>query len=426
MRKKLDELVSNKFFQGGLIITISSFIINFFGYLFNSITAKALGPTNYGEIMTTFSYLAITSIPFSICTALIIKKLGSAEDLRANTALAMEQWFWKKINQYKLLIVFFLAGLFISSRINNLRIESSLFLVFSFLISVTGLLYGGIMQGLHYFVFFALINIVMAIMKLTGSVLTLFNFGGLTLIYIFINLGGILNIVMGKLKLNKFKTTSEYVFDKRISHLFSNKKMLMTIASLTAISLLSNFDLIYVKKVFPAETAGIYSAWSLFAKVILYLLGSAQTISYIFFSDKKTEKSQKKALKFISLMILVIGVIIFAGYSFFGKTLTLLIFNSKYFTIIEYLPHAAIFGVFYTFITIVNGYFVAKNDRSSLIIVITMPLYIIGFIMFGKSLSNTIYINLIFSGILSLFYLFILQRNLPKVTISSSSMPETF
>jgi O-antigen/teichoic acid export membrane protein len=417
MFNKINSLAKNKFIQGGAIITISSFIGNILNYFFNSIAAKTLGPSGYGEITATFSYLVITSVPFTIGSAVIIRKLGeSTLTTRVETARAVENWFWSKVVKLKFLLILLFFTTFIIKIFTNLSYLSSVMLILYFYLSIISLLYGSITQGLHLFLLYSLSSLIPVFFKLTGVVLVQFGFGNLSLIYIFILLGGIaanftVFIKLRNIYFNKKQLVKK--IEKRLISILSNKKVIITVFSVLGYSFLNNFDLFFIKKFFVAEIAGIYSSWSLFAKIILYLLAPVNTISYILFTDSDSNKNQKKMLVCLLIATLFLGIITYIGYSLFGRFLILAIFNQNYLGIIKVLPLAAIFGTFYAIITIFNNYLIAKNNKYSLIVFFVMPFYILSFFVFGRNITEIIKINIIFSVTLTFIYFLILS--IPKI-----------
>ncbi|PJC81260.1 hypothetical protein CO007_05560, partial [Candidatus Roizmanbacteria bacterium CG_4_8_14_3_um_filter_36_10] len=94
---------NNKFVKGGLFFTLANFLGGFLNYLFNSLSGKLLGPAKYSEITALFSYLTIFSLPITVITVDIIRRLGEKGKLRLSYFKMGEDWFWQRIYHWRYL-----------------------------------------------------------------------------------------------------------------------------------------------------------------------------------------------------------------------------------------------------------------------------------------------------------------------------------
>ena len=173
-----------------------------------------------------------------------------------------------------------------------------------------------------------------------------------------------------------------------------------------SIGLFSNIDIIYVKQMFSAEDAGIYSSWSLFAKIILYALGPLLGLSFIFFSNKKHEIYHQIffIVSFIFLTILgLTGLFVYGSYS---QQIIKLFFGPKFIPVMPYLEWAALFGIVYVMLLFMNNYFLAKKSKQSYILAASLPFYCIVLFIWGKDIGQVMLINIFFSfTVLSIYLL---------------------
>ncbi len=409
MRKFIRFLLQNDFFQGSILFTASNFFGGFLNYLFNSLSAKLLGPVGYGEVATLFAYLTILSVPILVIITDIIRRLGSIGKNNLIRVVSWEEWAKQKLSRWSYLIIIYFLTLFFLPNITNLSLVTSFGLLIIFLLTLLSSFYNGVFQGLHWFLFLSLILISGAAVKLLGPLLVFLGVDGLSTIIFSLILSGIATIWLSH-KILQTKTKEfdlqRHKINKRILQLLFTKTFITTAFSLIALSMLNNIDLIYVKKYFSAKEAGVYGAWSLFGKIITYLFGSIFNIGLIFFSAQKYKKYHIKALVTIVIALCFAGFIMFILYSWFGELLIKLIFNYKYLAILPYLSKAAIFGFFYSFIFIVNNFFLAKDSSFSLIVFAGIPFYAFVLIIYGKTLQNIFAINVYFSLSLALIYMF--------------------
>jgi len=411
MRRKIKGLVSHPFIQGGLIFTVSNFIIGFLNYLFNSLSAKTLGPAGYGEITALFSYLVVFSVPLGVINADLIRRIGRLKSNRASVVLGWESWIWKKIYYWRALIIpYFLAALLIP-RLTNLSFFSGIALLILILLAFISTFYNAAIQGLQFFLLAAGLQIMSVILKLIGPVLVSFHLGRVNLVLTVLIIGTIIMLVVSQIIIsNKLSKTLNQpdrpiASNKRIKALLVNRNIIITLVSLLAITLFNNFDMMFAKKFFSAETAGLYGAWNLLAKIVLYVGGPLSSLSFIYFADQSYKKQHQRGLLFLILGIIGVGGLMFVAYWFFGQSIIALLFNKSYLAIALYLPQAAVFGCLYAFISVVNGYFLANNSLFSLILAIIFPAYCLFLLLFGRSFLGLINLNLAFAAIASVAYL---------------------
>jgi len=402
MKALLDRLRKNKFVQGGAILTLAHYSASFLNYLFNSFAGKALGPDGFSEIAALFAYVNIFSIPMVIITTIIIRRLGHAGSQRNAVGKTFEKWFWMKSKRWLYFVPFVYISVFFLPAITNLSTMSSFTLVSLIILNLCAVLYISLLQGMHLFLQFSVATLLIAGFKFAGALGAYFEVGHLNFVYSCVIAGTLMPILYGKFALSKITIPSKstYSFEKNIRHILFQKQVIITALSLLSITMLGNLDIIYAKKIFSPEDAGLYSAWSLFAKIILYFIGPLNMISLIFFSAKETAHHRKKTMySFLGLFSLA-GIAMYVLYVVFGHSLIGLIFNEKFNAIYPLLGQAAIFGILYTFITIINNYFLSQNDRRSLIAVISVPFYMGGLILFGSSIDTLISVNIWVAAVL--------------------------
>jgi O-antigen/teichoic acid export membrane protein len=130
-----------------------------------------------------------------------------------------------------------------------------------------------------------------------------------------------------------------------------------------------------VKKYFTPLETGLYSSWSLFAKILFYLVGPIIQVVFVFFAENRKQKLQEQVLLISLGILLFVGVAGYIGYAFFGRFFILILFGNKYLSLLPYLGLAALFGSLYSALNFLNSYFLAKKSRFALILFFSLPLY---------------------------------------------------
>lgn len=411
----LTKFTSNIFVQGGFFLTAGSFLTGFMNYIFNLLVAHALGPEGYGEIAALFSYTAVFSLPLGVITTLLIQKIGSAHDMKEYT-VAIYQWMLEKIWRWKLLVFLILIIMPFLPWLTNLSPLTAYAIPLMVLLSLFAAFYSGAYQGLHLFSWMTILGIMATAIKLTGAGLVFFGIGSINVVLFFLIFSGIIALILQdylfRKKIKNTITRAPHIA-KRIIHIFKDRQFWYTIGATSSIALLSNVDIIYVKRMFPAGEAGIYSSWSLFAKIILFAIGPLLSMSFIFFSSKKHEKYHQ--LLFIGLLILfvVIGVGMTFAYGLYNRVLIGLLFGEKFMSVLPYVEWAAIFGTGYVLMIFMNYYYLAKKSKVSLIPTFLFPFYIIALMIYANQIVKVMYLNTAFTFIaVTLFLLVFFKERL--------------
>lgn len=415
----LKKILSNKFLKGGVFYTASSFLGNIMNYLFNLIAGRSLGPSGYGELTALFSYLAVITVPLAVLSNFLIQKIAGAKN-SAVVAKSLENLFWKKMTRWSLpLILLFLLSP-ILSRLTNLSFFLSFSLILFLLLAIISSIYGSLLQGLQLFFIYALMGVVVTFIKLLGAVAVLFGLDGIFIIIIFIFLSSVVGlfwsfkVFQNHIKLSFKKMQSFPKLEKRLVQLFKNPQFRLIFFSTLALTIFNNADVVFVKKYFSPLEAGIYGSWSIFAKIIFYVLGPFIAISFIFFSSGQRHKSERKTLHFSLITLFLLGVISFLAYKYLTSFIIDIFFGKKFYGVGPFLTRASLFGTFYTGIAFINNFFLAKKSRASLILFLAMFFYIILMFLINRDLLSLMNLNVSFSIFMFIIYL-VLYFKMKKV-----------
>jgi O-antigen/teichoic acid export membrane protein len=380
--------------KGTLILTLSNFFVSFLNYISNSLSAKSLGPAGFGELSALFAYLNIFSIPITVLTTLVIVKLGNVGSERFEVARKIERWFWSQIFERKILIFLAVSTIIFIPSITNLSPESSITLYVLAALGIVTAFYFSILQGLHKFIAFSLLLVLISVGRYIGTYFSSINSGGILNIYAGLIIGYVIVFLLSKKITNNMLPKNNQKLTITISQFISRKSTLVTSISLLSLALLSNIDIMYVKKMFSAETAGIYSSWSLLAKIVGYFAAPIISASLLFFSAKETKQDHKKLIYILTSIIISVGSIVLIFYQSYTTQVLLLVFSSKFLGIAPFVPFAALFGMLITIITLINNYHVANNSSMALFIPIMIPIYILLMYILGDTIENVISINI--------------------------------
>ncbi len=408
----LKRVLQNEFVQGSFFLTGSTFLVNILNYFFNLITARKLGPALFGDFTTLFSYLAIVSVPVTILTTVVIKKIAERGNERFEYAAMLEKWFLKRVRKFGFLILLVIPMWFLLPKFANLTREASV--AFSLLLGLSIIIgfYDAVIQGTREIQVFSYLGIISVVTKLTGALLLYTVIGSYSLLLFLILVGLLIRIPIIRMAINKKNSGKKITLSQtRLLHAVMNKNVLYSAASLLGITVLGNADIIIVKKLFSAEQSGIYASWLLLSKIILYAAGSVLPLSFIFFASADQKKNHKKML-LISLTVLALfSLVCIVGYSTFGTVLVHILFGTRFEMVIPYMQLAGIFGALYLLVLFINQYFISQHSNAALIAPALAPLYLFLLFTQSTSLHAVMMINSIFAAFMLILYLLEISRS---------------
>lgn len=330
----------------------------------------------------------------------------------------MEQLFYKKLIRWWPVILLFLFLSPLTPRITNLSPFAGMILIPLILVSFVGTFYSSTIQGLKLFFYISMLSVIGTLIKLLGALFTMLDTNGVNTIIIFIIGATVVPLVLSIFMLHAYLRKKVAIplpaVEKRVLSLFSNRQFLLILFSTLAVTLFNNIDIVVVKKFLPSTDAGIYSSWSIFAKIIFYAIGPLISISFIFFSDAKNNKFQHRALNLSLIFLLIVGIVSFLVYKNLGSFVVNMLFGDKFKPVVPYLSLASLFGSLYAGIAFLNSYFVAKKDKFSLILPVFLPLYILLLFFGEKDVGYIMKLNIVFSFCIVVLYLLAYVRSVKK------------
>lgn len=408
MKTAIKNFWGNEFYQGGVFITVGSFIVNGLNYLFSVFAAKSLGPKGFGEVSALLSYISVFSLPFTILSYLVIQKISAAGSNRLEYAISLEHLFIEKTK--KLIVVSLPLLIFapLLQRITNLSSISSYSMIPLVIFALLASFYIAATQGLRLFLLSTIILIGTAFFKLLGSFLAYVGIDGISTIILFLIISALFSAASCYLVFhNQVKHRSELPvkkIQKSILSILLSRQFVLSALSVIGISLFGTIDVIFVKKFFSAEVAGIYSSWSLLSKAILYAVGPLISVSFIFFSSKETQKNQRRVLFYSLIILALLMMVSYIGYTRFSIILINLFFGSGFYALIPYLGMASIFGSLYAGLSYINNYLLSKKSLGALVLPAALPFYALGLFFIPKRIKAIIQLSIGFSLLILIIF----------------------
>ncbi len=410
MRQKIIALWGNEYVQGGFLLTAASFIGNLLNYFFHFFAARVLGPSDYGDIVAFFSYIAIFSIPMTIFSMIIIQRISSRDKEPYSYASSVYYHYWRLMRRFLPFFLLMLLLIPFTPAITNLSAGVAYFIIPMILLSILTSFYQSLMQGLKLFAIYAVFSLSVTIFKLGSVGLPVLKLGGTGAMVAFLLVTNILALAaiiyfFIARKIIRPPATTEKIHPFSFRRFLMSHQFFLTAFAVLSITVFSNADIIVAKKYLPAADAGIFGSWSIFSKIILYVVGPVTQVFLVYFSDNRQKRLQDRILLLSLVFLVIVGVLSFIGYSSLGKMIVGILFGSKFISVVPYLGYAAVFGTFYAAINFFNTYFIAKKGRPALVLTIILPFYVIALLFVQKRLISIMSVDIFFAAVTAFFYL---------------------
>ena len=405
MKTKIKRIVNNKFVRGSILLTSANLLANLLNYLFNLFVGRGLGPVVYGELATVFSYIFVIAAPLGVVNTMLVRKLGEAGEKRRRLASSLVTWFFIHLEKWGWsFVILFLLSPWLAKWF-NLTLLSVVFLSVFALLAFINAIYLAVFNGLKFFGLIALLVVTAAIFKFLGALFVLWGEGNLTSIYSLMLIGSGVSLFISFRVFNKKVRVSTTKIDKRLWSVVQSPLFIQTTLVVLSLTLLSNLDLMFVKKFSQPVVAGWYGVWSLWAKVILYAIAPLSGLVLVFTSASEHQEKKHKFLHFSLISLFLVFLFVFVIYLFEGHFLIQAIYGIKFINIAPFLKLAAVFGFLYTLIHLFTNYYLAQKDKITLILPASIPPQIIFLYLNRSNFVSIMWVEILLSSVLATIYL---------------------
>lgn len=411
---------NNDFVKGGLILFTGSMTGNVLAYLYNIIIGRMLEPEYFGVFSSVVAIGYIVGV-FPATLGLLIAKFSAEYRSREDTD-SVYSLFKYATNKFLIIgIILFVFLTAISPFIGKfLKIDSIIpililnaSLVFSFLIAINR----GVLQGTLSFFHFSLSTNIEMFLRIAISALFVFIGWKVNGALLGLTLGILAAYLLSFIPVNKI---FHNVQKKQIDTNIIKKYALPLFVSFLGMTLLYTMDIILVKHYLSDYDAGIYSALSVFGRIIFFASGSIALALFPMAAERNANGRKHKHLLHGSILIVsVISLVILILYFFVPEITIRLFLGDRY---IEASSYLALFGLmmfFYSLVNLLINYYLSINQTAiSFLPFIFSVVLLILIIFFHQSLKEIIYIRIVHMALLLAaipMFNFVYQKNETKV-----------
>ncbi|TSC93643.1 MAG: capsular polysaccharide biosynthesis protein [Candidatus Berkelbacteria bacterium Athens1014_28] len=343
---------TGKLFKNSSIVFVGTIVGSVFSYLFNMLMGRQLGPKSYGEMTALLSLLSIISVFGGAILTVAMRYFsefqaeGDLRRMKKLLALMTRNVYFLSVG---ILLVLFalikpISGYLLIDNYLPVGIAFSC-LVFGLVIMVNK----GFLQGVQKFSATSTIGALETFLRLTL---------GLLLVYFGLGLNGALSAIVlasaicyfvtffpiqsaiAKMKIGNRAKKSYGHFNKADVV----KYLIPAALSSGFLALLLNLDIILVKHYFSPADAGVYSAVSTIAKIILYATAPVISVMFPMISEKQ--------VTFGSFIILGI-------YALAPAKIIQILYGKEYISLFYLLPEIGLAIVLYSVINLFVNYYLA-------------------------------------------------------------------
>lgn len=410
-----------------LVVTAALFIVGFLSYLLQFVLGRLLSVESFGDFNGLLSLVTIISFIASVIGMALVKLFSG---LYGDRSFGVLRNIFRKVVVVSLFVgigigvLLIVVGPLIKSTFNISSSDVIIFYALNFSISLTAMFFGTLLQGINRFIYFSIYLVQGSASRfLITTTLVYFVSKDPSMVYLGFFLSHLLSLIVG-VCLYKLSNIKAYEGDQSYAKGASTtqfKRLLadsIPIAVITGVmTLISNTDLILVKNLFSPFEAGIYAGTVTLGKVILFGSGSVATVMYPrVVLTKKTHEHLVKLIKQFTIIQLVLIILPLIIYVFFPKLIAGILFGTKYFPTVPYLPMYALFVSFWVFINFMLTLFIALDVKR---VIFLIPIFAIaqylGIYMFHSSLHQVLYVNIAVGCVFLIFTLAVFAIEVKRV-----------
>jgi len=393
---------------------MGAIITGFGNYLYQVLMGRMLSLQDFGTLAALVNFFAFASVPVGALTTITIQKVAV---LKAHNQFGELRYVLFRLMKVFAMVGIGLAVLFLLFtipvtkflRLDSVRPYVILSIATSF-IALTALLRGAL-PGLQRFKELSWNTILDSVVKL-----------GLAMLFVTLSFGiagavgavAIASALACGVLVVKFIKEFRNITPQAISLADLPHLGIIVVSWTLALTTLQNIDMIFVKRFFSADEAGLYAAMSILGKIIFFASTSVAGVLLpmaIELYEAGNHQAHRKLMVRALLLLLCIGLIGLFFYWFMPSFIVSILFGVRYLPFVQYLPKFALVAVGLSIVQLFASYFLAIRRKWFLVVLIGAPV-VEGVVLFFFHASVDQVINtliLVVSSLaclLALFFIF--------------------
>lgn len=354
----------DKIIKGGGILFIGMSVVNVGNYLFNLLVGRSLGPIDYGIFTSLTSILAITGVIGGTLTTTATK---FSSIYNANSEYGKINYLIGYLNKKGLLIglaislIVILLAKFIARFLNIGELVPIILLSLVYLLVFPLSVNRGILQGMQNFIQLSINSVLEPFAKIILSVIFIWlgwKINGVILAIVF---SIIIVYSFSFYPLKKILKNHPKIIEKNNLWNYS----ITTLVALVFSSTLIFSDIILVKHYFDPHEAGLYSAVSTIAKIILY--GSTPIVTVMFPMIANLQAKEKKHYYLLIqtfLLVILLTSLVLGFFVLFPEFSIRILFGNQYLQVAKYLGGLSFAFFLFSLCNVFINYFLSIRKNQ--------------------------------------------------------------
>lgn len=409
---KEKKIFERNFLSGASILLILNLLASAMNYVYQILIAGVLGVEAFGTINTIFSVMLVVAVPGTTITMLAARYLAICIEKKSYGACRS---YVRKLTMQVTVLggVILLAGIVLHNILGVfLKIDDTVILFMLAVICALGYyhpLYSGCMSGLKRFLPLGIYGLFIPVYKFIGlGLATQFHmeYQRLLVCLFAIIPGSIFTAVLGFWYVKRNLSGGE---KESVTEIPEKDQWLDSLIVNVCVVLYMNIDILAVRHIGGVKLSGIYSAVTLFGRIIYYGATSLGTVLL----PMVATKSPKEAFKMLRKILLFVGSVSILGLTVLNMIKTPLIsfiYGTAYLEAADYLIYVSMISLSTGLLTIMINFFVGVSyvsvPRNALL---ALAVVILAAVFLSESVTVTL-MTIGISGLICVIYLFIQYR----------------
>ncbi len=384
--------------SNGFYSVAGTIVAGFFGYLLSFIFSRQLSIAQFGEFQSLSSLFVIVGIFSSGVTYFVIKRTAFFAhnlDYQSNYLFIKQLFVRLKVLSWAILGVLslFLLGLYYIDFASGL---SLILAGLSALFCIVGAIYSGMFVGWQDFRRFALVNVLINLVRLLAPIVVFF-YPSVTAATTSLFFSGLGSVVFGYLlSRNKWfsseKTTSKGVVESSVTP--EKASVFSSLVLSFLILVVSNVDILIIRFFSTPEVSGHYSALALLGRIPFFISAAIITVflpQLCANVNLKDGQSTSSLLRQVNLFLALISGFFIGFYYFFSKLVLSLSFGQKYDIFGRELWLVALLYFFFSNLVLEANWDFAHNKKTTLLTsLVVFPIMVLMVSIFRDNVHNVI------------------------------------
>jgi len=417
--RRILNLSKDDLYRSSVILFIGSVAGGVASYLFQIIMGRMLSVATFGELNTLLALTTIIGIPFASITNYLAREvagLQARDQAESANTFVLSNYRW--ILSIGLLPCFLLGASsgYLSGYLKMEQPVALVLLAVMIYVTLATSINRGVLQGVQNFWMLSFIPAGIGFSKLLFCVALVYLGYALAGVMTGIVVGSLLVFIVSFIPINR---AFRQGFSPYTAETNPGARFLPILMANLAFAVLSQSDIILVKRLFTAYDAGIFSSAAIIAKIVLYLPTSLSLALFpmVAFDSHRGDRTLHYLSRSLLLTIAIALASVFVLY-LFPQQLIALLFGDKFKVAAELLGPFALAVAPMTLVHLIMTYDIARGQvAAACVMLVAAVVQVVAIYLLHDSLEQVLdvilIVNSICAGLLLAMTLITVDRQSP-------------